>query len=79
MDKKLIEQLAAEADPGFMYGKESDGTMLDSLVGIEAIYRFAALVVAHERERIAAQFEAQPHMEHFGREIGDAIRAGGAP
>lgn len=53
--------------------------MLDSLVGIEAIYRFAALVVAHERERIAAQFEAQPHMEHFGREIGDAIRAGGAP
>lgn len=42
-------------------------------------YRFAALVAAAERERIAAHYEAQPHVEFFGLELADAIRARGKP
>jgi len=36
--------------------------------------RFAELVSAQEREACAQLFP-QPHMEYFGREIQDAIRA----
>lgn len=36
---------------------------------------FADLVAAAERERIAAHYEAQPHVEFFGLELADAIRA----
>jgi hypothetical protein len=43
---QLIE-LAREADPGFEGGPDADGTMPDSLVGMNAIVRFAALVTAH--------------------------------
>ena len=37
--------------------------------------RFAALVAAKEREAIAAHYDAQPHVEFFGRELADEIRA----
>ena len=39
--------------------------------------RFAALVAAKEREAIAAHYDAQPHVEFFGRELADEIRARG--
>ena len=41
--------------------------------------RFAALVAAKEREAIAAHYDAQPHVEFFGRELADDIRARGKP
>ena len=41
--------------------------------------RFAALVAAKEREAIAAHYDAQPHVEFFGRELADEIRARGKP
>lgn len=41
----------------------------------DGLIRFAALVAAQERETLAVHFDAQPHMEHFGREIADFIRA----
>jgi hypothetical protein len=44
---------------------------------IDLVERFAILVAEREREEIAKHFEAQPHMEHFGREIADAIRERG--
>jgi len=40
--------------------------------------RFAALIAAKEREAIAAHYDAQPHMEFFGKELADDIRARGA-
>ena len=39
--------------------------------------RFAALVAAKEREAIAAHYAAQPHVEFFGAELADDIRARG--
>jgi hypothetical protein len=36
---------------------------------------FAQLAADNALEKAAKHFEAQPHMEHFGQEIGDAIRA----
>ena len=41
--------------------------------------RFAALGAAKEREAIAAHYDAQPHVEFFGRELADEIRARGKP
>ena len=45
----------------------------------EELERFAALVAAKEREAIAAHYDAQPHVEFFGRELADEIRARGKP
>ncbi len=45
-------RMAREADPGFDGGPDADGTMLDSIVGIAAVERFATLVAAAEREAI---------------------------
>lgn len=39
--------------------------------------RFAALVAAKERESIAAHYAAQPHVEFFGAELAEEIRARG--
>ena len=39
--------------------------------------RFAALVAAKECEAIAAHYAAQPHVEFFGAELADDIRARG--
>ena len=39
----------------------------------------AALAAAKEREAIAAHYDAQPHVEFFGRELADEIRARGKP
>jgi hypothetical protein len=51
---KRIKELAREADSGFEGGPDADGTMSDSLVGINAIERFAALVAAEKDKEIAA-------------------------
>jgi len=41
------------------------------------VLRFAALVAAKERESIAAHYAAQPHVEFFGAELAEEIRARG--
>lgn len=43
----------------------------------EVVKRFAALVAAKERESIAAHYAAQPHVEFFGAELAEEIRARG--
>ena len=43
----------------------------------EQLAVFAALVAAKEREAIAAHYAAQPHVEFFGSELADEIRARG--
>jgi len=43
----------------------------------DEVTRFAALVAAKERESIAAHYAAQPHVEFFGAELAEEIRARG--
>lgn len=47
------------------------------LVGEAELHRFAALVAAKERGSIAAHYAAQPHVEFFGAELAEEIRARG--
>jgi hypothetical protein len=54
MDREDIIRMAVEADPGFDGGQNVMELLSNSIVGIAAIERFAALVAAHERERIIA-------------------------
>ena len=42
---------------------------------LEKIQRLIELAVAKEREAIAAHYAAQPHVEVFGAELADDIRA----
>ena len=55
--REQIIAWAREADPGFEGGSDADGTMSDSIVGIDAVQRFAALIEqavrADEREQCA--------------------------
>jgi len=76
MTKEEIIELAREADPGFEGGPEEDGTLGDSIIGLNCVIRFASLVAAKERERCAlaankAWFE-DPCYIHT---ITDAIRS----
>lgn len=57
--REAIIRLAREADSGFEGGPDADGTLADSLVGLDAIERFAALVAAAEREACARACEPQ--------------------
>lgn len=53
MTRDDIIRMAREADPGFEGGEDCDGTMTDSIVGIDQVLMFAALVAAAEREACA--------------------------
>ena len=64
MSKEDIIAMARDANP------EHDLTAM-----LPFLSRFAALVAAREREAIAAHYDAQPHVEFFGRELADEIRA----
>jgi adenylate kinase len=55
MTRDDIIRMARKADPGF----ETDTFHAESLVGMEAIERFAALVAAAEREACAKVCEAE--------------------
>ena len=57
MTRDDVIRMAREADPGFEGGEESDGTMTDSIVGIDQVFKFAALVAAAEREACAKAIE----------------------
>lgn len=75
MNKDEIIAMGNEAalQHGHTYEPEpGDGT-------IEFLGSFAALAAAKEREAIAAHYEAHPHVEFFGRELADEIRARGKP
>lgn len=60
--REAIIRMAREADSGFEGGPDADGTLADSLVGLYAIERFAALVAAEavrkEREACALFLES---------------------
>ena len=63
MTRDDIIRMAREADPGF----ETDTFHAESLVGMEAIERFAALVAAAECEAIAQMIEDAPPLVEFSQ------------
>lgn len=77
--REQIIQWAMEA--GFPFNKygmlqgdaEGEFDADDMFVRLAALIEQAAR--ADERERIARHYEAQPYVEHFGRELADEIRA----
>ena len=72
MTPEEIIAIAKEARISEM-GLNIDGS--SDLLGL--FERFAALVAAKERESIAAHYAAQPHVEFFGAELAEEIRARG--
>ena len=75
MTRDDIIRMAREADPGF----EADPHLGESLVGMEAIERFAALVAAAEREACAMACEDQRDLREEARaalRAADAIKSG---
>ena len=70
-DEIIAMANTAAVQHGHTYEPEAaDGT-------IEFLGSFAALVAAKECEAIAAHYAAQPHVEFFGAELADDIRARG--
>jgi hypothetical protein len=63
--------MAREVDPGF----EADPDLGESLVGMEAIERFTALVAAAEREACAKVCEEFYSIEGIAQRCAYAIRA----
>lgn len=66
MTQDEIIEMARQADKGFDGGPDADGTMEDSIVGIDAVIRFAKLVAAKEREAITDEYWSciQSDLEH---------------
>lgn len=74
MNREDSIRLAQEADPGF----ETDTFHAESLVGIEAIERFAALVAAHEREacaKVCEDWDNYHPATNYGHCIANEIRS----
>jgi hypothetical protein len=77
MTKEDIIRMAVEADPGFDGGQNAMELLSNSIVGLAAIKRFAALVAAHEREACAKVCDDWPNGRDDVYSIGVAIRARG--
>ena len=78
MDREDIIRMAMEADPGFDGGQNAMELLSNSIVGIAAIERFAALVAAHEREECASVAESyEPICDTCPSGVANAIRARG--
>ena len=81
MTRDDIIRLAREAGMRANCGYQEKGehfpaiNALKSDVPVEWLERFADLVAAAKREAIARHYEAQPHVEFFGSELADEIRA----
>lgn len=71
MDRNDIIRMAREADEGF----ETDTFHEESLVGMDAIERFAALVAAAEREACADEVIDMGNKGWNCYHAADAIRA----
>lgn len=78
MTRDDIIRMAREADPGFEGGPDADGTMPDSLVGIDAIERFAALVAAAEREACARVVDGNIAASTPGSRLHDILMSNAA-
>ena len=75
--REQIFAAAKQADPGFAGGRDADGTMADSIVGIDAVERFYTIAfgdgaasrdaeIAELREQLAAFHSAVEHVTEDG-------------
>ena len=65
--------MAVEADPGFDGGQNAMELLSNSIVGIAAIERFAALVAAHEREKVAKWMVERGYATGHGDTVEDLL------
>lgn len=72
--RKQIIAAAKEADPGFDGGPDADGTMTDSIVGIDAVKRFYTIVANRVKDECAALCYEQ-NWELRGEEMSALILA----
>lgn len=72
--REQIIAAAKEADPGFDGGPDADGTMTDSIVGIDAVERFYTIVANRAKEACAALCYEQNWLIH-GEEMSALILA----
>lgn len=70
-DLDLVARLAKEADPEF---GNAEGVLSESLCGLDAIARFAALV-ASECAKVCEEQAAEPECPERAQYCSDAIRA----
>jgi len=77
MNREDIIRMAREADPGFDGGQNAMELLSNSIVGIAAIERFAALVAAQEREECAKFCDDQYEFYGFDHVFAAGIRARG--
>jgi hypothetical protein len=73
IDRLEIIRIAVEADPGFDGGQNAMELLSNSIVGIAAIERFAALVAAHEREKVAKWMVERGYATGHGDTIEDLL------
>jgi hypothetical protein len=69
-----IIRMAVEADPGFDGGQNAMELLSNSIVGIAAIERFAALVAAHEREKVAQWMVERSYATGHGDTVEDLLK-----
>jgi len=80
MNKDDIIRMAVEADPVFDGGQNAMELLSNSIVGIAAIERFAAIVAAHEREecaKVANEWQTEILDPRYQCDCATAIRARG--
>jgi hypothetical protein len=73
LTKEDIIRMAVEADPGFDGGQNAMELLSNSIVGIAAIERFAALVAAHEREKVAKWMVERGYATGHGDTVEDLL------
>jgi hypothetical protein len=73
MTKDDIIRMAVEADPGFDGGQNAMELLSNSIVGLAAIKRFAALVAAHEREKVAKWMVERGYATGHGDTVEDLL------
>jgi len=73
MTREDIIRMAVEADPGFDGGQNAMELLSNSIVGLAAIKRFAALVAAHEREKVAKWMVERSYATGHGDTIEDLL------
>jgi hypothetical protein len=73
MTREDIIRMAVEADPGFDGGQNAMELLSNSIVGLAAIKRFAALVAAHEREKVAKWMVERSYATGHGDTVEDLL------
>jgi len=74
MNKEDVVRMAVEADPGFDGGQNAMELLSNSIVGLAAIKRFAVLIAAHEREKVAKWMVERGYATGHGDTVEDLLK-----